>query len=191
LTRVALLIFLLIPASARAQIDTVSAYATGGRSERTWHGQAGLRALNIELGHALSPRSDVAFVLAPMTFVQPRSWFGDQFGDGDENVHAISGSLLLRRTFNKDSSRLQFYGEAAMGPMWSQKAVPASTSRFNFITQFGGGVVLMPRARLPVIAGYRYQHVSNGGYSPRNPGLNISSIVLGVRLSRSARPHRR
>jgi hypothetical protein len=184
LKRAALLTFLLIPGLAHAQIDTVSVSATGGRSERTWHGQADVRALNIELGHALSPRSDVAFVLAPMTVVQPRSWFGDEFGDGEEDVRAISASLLLRRRLNTDSSRLQFYGEAAMGPMWSDKPIPAATSRFNFVTQLGAGIVLLPRARVPLVAGYRFLHVSNGGYSPRNPGLNISSIVMGVRVGR-------
>lgn len=179
-------VFLLLslPALASAQTRAISVYATGGQSHPTWHGQAEVQALNIEIGRAISPRTEVAFVAAPMFFHQPRSWFGDQFGDGHENVRALSASLLIRRRFNVDSSRLQFYGEASSGPMWAEKAVPASTSRFNFVTQVGGGVVLMPQQRLPLFFGYRFMHISNGGYSPRNPGLNVSAVTLGVRLRR-------
>jgi hypothetical protein len=172
----------LLPSVAAAQTPELSVYALKGQSNETWHGQADLDALNIELGRAISPRTDVAFVLAPARLWQPKSWFGDDFNDGNENVRALSGSLLVRRRFNVDSSRVQWYGEASTGPMWAEKAVPASTSRFNFVTQFGAGVVLLPKARLPIVAGYRFLHLSNGGYSPRNPGLNFSSLTLGVRV---------
>ncbi|HYI11782.1 MAG TPA: acyloxyacyl hydrolase [Thermoanaerobaculia bacterium] len=181
--RIAILVLTLFPTLAFAQIHTISVYATGAQSHKTWHGQADVQALNVELAHALSPRTDIGVVFAPMNFWQPRSWFGDQFGDGNESVRALSASLLVRRRFNA-SSRLQFYGEASTGPLWAEKAVPASTSRFNFNTQFGAGVVLMPNARFPLMAGYRYMHISNGGYSPRNPGLNVSGVVLGVRMRR-------
>ena len=190
--RVAILFSLIIfPITASAQIDSVSVSGTGGQSERTWHGQASVRAINFEIAHALSPRTDVGLVVAPLSVRQPRSWFGDEFGDGDETARAISASLLLRRRFNIDSPRRHYYGEAAMGPMWSDKPIPAATSRFNFVTQFGAGIVLRPQTRFPVIAGYRFLHVSNGGYSPRNPGLNISSVVVGVRLGgRTSSPPR-
>ena len=178
-----LILLLLFPPLALAQsAPEVRVYATGGQTARTWHGQADLQALNVELGRAVSPRTDVAFVFAPMNLWQPRSWFGDQYGDGNETVRAVSGSLLLRRRFRVESARLQYYGEASMGPMWAEKAVPASTSRFNFLTQFGAGVILMPHARFPVMAGYRFLHISNGGYSPRNPGINASAVMVGLQI---------
>ena len=167
-----------------AEVSHVVVSAAGGQSHKTWHGQADIQALNVEIGKAFSPRTEVAFVLSPMSLWQPRSWFGDQFGDGNETVHAIAASVLVRRRWNTDSSRLHFYGEAAMGPMYAEKAIPASTSRFNFSTQFGAGVVLLPQARFPVMLGYRFAHLSNGGYSPRNPGFNISTIALGIQVRR-------
>lgn len=176
-------LLVLLPAIAGAQSHVVVSVA-GGQSHRTWHGQADFQSLNLEIGKALSPRTEIAFVASPMNLWQPRSWFGEQFGDGNENVRAIAASLLVRYRLNVDSSRLQFYGEAGIGPMWAEKAIPASTSRFNFSTQFGAGVVLMPHARFPVLAGYRFQHLSNGGYSPRNPGFNISAIVVGLQIRR-------
>jgi hypothetical protein len=183
--RLVTLLLVLFPFTAMAQ--TISVYGMAGQSPETWHGQADLQAINIELAHALSSRTELAFVLSPTQFDQPRSWFGDDYGDGNERVRAILGSLLLRRWFNRDSSRAQFYGELGTGPMYAEKAVPASTSRFNFVSQLGAGIVLMPQTRFPLIAGYRFQHVSNGGYGPRNPGLNFSSLVLGVRYTAQRR----
>jgi hypothetical protein len=176
------ILLILTPAFASASPVVVS--AAGGHSHKTWHGQADIQALNIEIGKTFSPRTEIAFLLSPMSVRQPRSWFGDQFGDGNETVHAIAASLLVRYRLNTDSSRVHFYGEAASGPMWAEKAIPASTSRFNFSSQIGAGVVLMPRARFPVMVGYRFAHLSNGGYSPRNPGFNISTIVVGVQVRR-------
>lgn len=176
------LLLLLVPLFASAQLSHVVVSGSAGHSHRTWHGQADITALNLELGRALSPRTEVAALISPMSLWQPRSWFGDQFGDGNETVHAISAAALVRYHLNSDSSRAQFYGEAATGPMWAEKAIPASTSRFNFSTIFGAGVVLMPRARYPLMVGYRFQHLSNGGYSPRNPGFNMSTVVVGVQL---------
>jgi opacity protein-like surface antigen len=182
--RVALLLAVLISLPAHAGVSGFAVYVTSGQSNETWHGQAKMTGVNIELISARSSRTDIGFVLTPLTFDQPKSWFGDEYGDGSEDVSALLGSLLLRRRFNTDSTRLQFYGETSIGPMWAEKPVPASTSRFNFATQFGAGVMLLPQSRFPIIAGYRFMHLSNGGYSPRNPGLNLSSVILGVRYRR-------
>ena len=177
-----MLIFL--PLLARADVRHVSVYATSGPSATSWHGQARIYAVNIELGRPLSRRTDAALVFSALDVDQPKSWFGDQFGDGNEHVRGGSASLLVRRRFNVDSARAQFFLEGASGPMWTERPVPASTSRFNFASHAGIGVVLLPSHRLPVILGYRFMHVSNGGYSPRNPGINFSSLMLGVRVRR-------
>jgi hypothetical protein len=170
----------LAPIASAQTIDEVAVYAAGGKSVTTWHGQADIQSLNIEVGHALSPRTSVAAVIAPMNLWQPRSWFGYEFGEGNERVRALSASLLVRRTFFDGA----IYAEAATGPMYAEKSVPASTSRFNFVTQFGAGTYLVRRSRFPLMVGYRYMHISNGGYSPRNPGLNVSAVVVGVRIRR-------
>src|SRR5688572_6147624 len=111
-----------------------------------------------------------------MSIEQPRSWFGNAFGEGDEKVQAIGSALLARRNFFTDSARANLFVEISSGPMWSEKRVPASTSHFNFLSSAGVGVVLQPQQRYPVVIGFRFGHISNGGYSDRNPGLNISSL---------------
>ena len=179
----AVFVLCLCALSAAGQ-SVVSVYATGGKSITTWHGQADLQALNVELARPLSPRLDWAAVVAPVNLWQPRSWFGDQYRDGNEPVRALSAALLVRRRFWTDARHAQAFVEGGTGPMYATKAVPASTSRFNFVTQVGAGVVLAPKARVPVMVGYRFMHISNGGYSPRNPGVNVSAVVFGVRFRR-------
>lgn len=165
-------------------VTKISVFGIGGLTPKSWHGHSHLQAVSVEVGRPLGPRTDLAMVVSPMNLWQPRSWFGDAYGDGNENVRALSVSLLLRRRFNLDSSRVHYYLEGASGPMWAEKAVPASTSRFNFASHAGTGVIFNPDSRFPIIAGYRFMHVSNGGYSPRNPGLNFSTLVLGVQVRR-------
>lgn len=174
--------------SART-IDDVRVVAAGGKSSTTWHGQADLQLLQLELGHALSPRTTVALVAGAVNLWQPRSWFGDLYHDGNESVRGVAGSVLVRHTW-RPGARLRPYIEGATGPLVAQKRVPASTSRFNFMSQAGAGFLLNGDGRVPVFAGYRFLHISNGGYSPRNPGLNVSAAVIGVQL-RSAMPRRR
>lgn len=180
--RLLLAVMLFCPSFTHAQ--SISIHAIGGQSPDNWHGQAELTSFAVEVDRPLSPRTEVGLLIAPMNLWQPKSWFGDQFGDGNETVRALHGALLVRRHFNRDSARIHPYGELATGPMWAEKRVPASTSRFNFITSAGAGVTLWPQRRVSLVVGYRFQHISNGGYSPRNPGLNVSSVVLGARLKR-------
>ena len=160
----------------------------GGKSITTWHGQAAMQAMSIAIAKPISPRTDVSFALVPLVLDQPKSWFGNQYGDGNEDVNGVAVSVLVRRTFHRASTRWNYYLEGGTGPMFSEKRVPASTSRFNFMTQLGAGFVLTPAARVPLLIGYRFDHISNGGYSPRNPGLNVSSLVLGLRF-RTATKH--
>lgn len=187
--RVLLAILLTLPLAVSAQaFDLLRVTASGGKSPTSWHGQADLQGLNVELGRSLSPRTTVGIVVAPFSLWQPRSWFGNQYGDGNESVHALSASLLLRRTFRERES-VQPYLEGSSGPMLANKRVPAATSRFNFVSQAGVGVVFNAQGRFPIVAGYRFMHISNGGYSPRNPGLNVSAAVLGVQVRiASSRP---
>jgi lipid A 3-O-deacylase len=178
-----------LPLCASAQtFDAIRVYGMGGKSMTNWHGQADIQALHLELGRALSPRTTLALVASPMNIYQPRSWFGDLYGDGAESVRAVAASALLRQTFRNDS-RLPFYAEASFGPMWAQKRVPAATSHFNFISHAGAGIILNARGRTPIMLGYRFMHISNAGYAPRNPGLNVSAIVAGVQF-RTSMPRR-
>jgi lipid A 3-O-deacylase len=186
-TRVFALLLSLLPLAA-VSADTLEVSLTGGKSITTWHGQADLQAVKFALVRPISPHSDVEFMIAPVSLWQPRSWFGNEFHDGNETVRGLAAAILYRRSFNVDSSRMHFYGDIGTGPLYAEKGIPASTSRFNFVTQAAAGVVLLPNAKTPLLVGYRFLHISNGGYSPRNPGINVSSVEVGLRFRIATKP---
>lgn len=165
---------LALPASAQ-YLHLNRVYATGGKSLTTRFGQSDMQGLDVEFAHAFSPRTEFGVTFAPLSLKQPKILYGDVAGGGEESLFAISSSLFIRRNFT--IGRVRPYVELSTGPMWSQKRVPASTSHFNFITQPGAGIVVGH-----VIVGWRFSHISNGGYAPRNPGLNVNSLVVGVKL---------
>ena len=169
--------------------DDVRIVGAGGKSIPTWHGQADVQLVQVELGHSLSPRTTVAIVAGAANLWQPRSWFGELYHDGNEAVRAFTASALVRHAW-RPGARVRPYVEGATGPFIAQKRVPAATSRFNFMTEAGAGFVFNATGRVPFFAGYRFMHISNGGYAPRNPGLNVSAAIVGVQL-RSATPRRR
>lgn len=167
-------------AASRTGGPHLSVTATGGRSITTWHGQATIRSIAIEWGRDLSLRTELFVVAAPYLIEQPRSWFGSLHGDGNEIAKAASMSIFVRRRFERGSPTYEPYVEIGSGPMWANRRVPAATSRFNFITQPGFGMRLFPKKQVSLVVGYRFLHISNGGYAPRNPGLNVNSLLIGT-----------
>jgi hypothetical protein len=186
---VSILLVALAPVVARAAwphlalptLDHYSILASAGRSQSNWHGTADAMTLALELTHAFSPRTELGLAVQGFTFVQPRSWFGYSRHEDQETVRGIAASLQLRRWLYAESDRARPYLELATGPMTSGRRVPAATSRFNVVSQAGIGVMLRANQPLPILLGYRFSHISNGGYADRNPGLNVHSFVIGFR----------
>jgi hypothetical protein len=113
---------------------------------------------------------------------QPRSWFGHTYGDPDDSVRAEWAHFFVRQYWRMSSNELRPYVDLGTGPMWSNRRIPAATSKLNFNSQLGLGVVVFPNARTPVYVGYRFFHISNGGLTGRNPGLNVNGFFVGTRV---------
>ena len=177
----ALLALLTLPSAGQPVETGVS--LLGGISAENWHGQVRVSAVYVEFTQRRYGRTEFAWVLSPMQFEQPSNWFGDGFGPKDRMM-AVSAAVQLRRRYRTASDRLQPYLELAGGPVWAERRVPAAASRFNFASQGGFGVMLAPRSKLPVSIGYRFLHISNGGYAPRNPGLNVSAFMIALHSNR-------
>jgi hypothetical protein len=185
--RLLVLILLVVPTLAKA--DSIfhpnrrNLYVFAGKSMTGRIGQADIEAINYEMGHAISPRTEFGSVLALMNIRQLKSGYGDQYGPGSRDVPAISSSLFVRRHFGNESGRFRPFVELSSGPLYSRYRVPAGTSRFNFISQGGVGVTFHPNRRYGIIAGWRFGHISNGGIEPdKNPGYNINVVVIGVQF---------
>jgi hypothetical protein len=158
-------------------------YAAGGRSIQTWHGQVTLQSLHFEWSRPFRWDTQLAFDVAPCLIDQPRSWFGDKYHNGNENVTAIAFGATLRKTF-KPGHSVRPYAEIGTAPMLSQHLVPAATSSFNMASRGGFGVIAMGSRDVGLYIGYQFLHISNGGIAARNPGLNVNAIVIGSRIGR-------
>ncbi|HKO55935.1 MAG TPA: acyloxyacyl hydrolase [Thermoanaerobaculia bacterium] len=162
--------------------ERINIYLASGRSIQTWHGQANMESIQFELARNWSPRTELGLIVAPMNVQQPRSWFGNKYGDPDETARGAALSPMIRRRFFRNWRSFEPFAELSSGPMWTTRRVPAATSHFNFITQAGFGAVLLPRRPVGIVVGYRFAHISNGGLAPRNPGLNVHTLVIGTRF---------
>ena len=164
-------------------------YLGYGVSQPNWHGQARFNEVTIER-EGFKPRIVTRFfpslsVGASLTYSdveQPRSWFGHTYGDPDDHVRAEWLFGFVRREWREGSSARPFV-DFGTGPMWSNRRIPAATSRINFHTQLGAGATF-GNGRYPMILGYRYSHISNGEFVSRNPGWNVHTFIVGTRFTK-------
>jgi len=182
--RVLPLLLILLPSVAVAgdfSPRELNLYFSRGQSPMNFHGHSSFRTIQFEVAgrSALAQRwlkADAGISVSYSAIRQARSWFGYRYGDPNDSVRAESSFFFVRRHWERA------YAELGTGPMWSNRRVPAATSRFNMNSQAGFGTSLFNHSRTPLRVGYRFSHISNGGLTGRNPGLNVHSILIGTRV---------
>ena len=93
--------------------------------------------------------------------------------------------LFVRWNFPPAGERgPRIFGEVSGGLLFTEEAVPARTTTFNFIDQAGFGVRIGETGHRAWLVGYRFQHISNGGRVKPNPGLNFNFVYLGISFLR-------
>jgi lipid A 3-O-deacylase PagL len=168
------------PVNARA----TNLYLGFAKSQPNWHGQATFRSISMEwagfaprllTNHLPNTRAGISLTYSDV--VQPRSWFGHRYGDPDDHVRAEWALFFARHYWRRDA-RVSPMLDLGTGPMWSNRRVPAATYRLNFHSQLGLGATV--GSRLQVL--YRFSHISNGEFGPRNPGWNVHALWIGMRM---------
>ena len=113
------------------------------------------------------------------------SWYRGQVSLGAEMVyiqfqepyltHGVGFTPKIKYTFVA-LDRIRPYAEFAGGPFWSDLTgkIPEESGQFNFILSGGFGVSYFLTDQTALNVGYRFQHISNGGTSYPNIGLNAS-----------------
>jgi hypothetical protein len=77
--------------------------------------------------------------------------------------------------------RLGLVTGADGGIVWFARAVPdPDERRLNFWLNGRSGLELRVARELILVVGYRFNHISNGGAGPVNPGMNSHMIELGL-----------
>ncbi len=124
----------------------------------------------IDLG-PLSGHFELLLEITPLMLLhQPAHAFG-----------LTASPLHLRWNFAPvRARRLRAFAECSGGIVYTNQAVPARTTGFNFIDQAGFGVRVETRQKRAWLAGYRFQHISNAGRVKPNPGANFNLFYVGV-----------
>lgn len=173
--------------AARADFHprAINLFLSSGKSAETLHGSATLHSIHFELaGRAdwMKLRdTDVGVALTYSAVRQPHFLFPPAGGGPRDDVRAESAYFFARKRWTRWTN-VEPYVDVGSGPMWSNRRIPAQTSRVNFQSQLTGGAIWMPRARFPLFTAYRFSHISNGGFAPRNPGINVYSVIVGTRV---------
>jgi hypothetical protein len=188
------LVFLVSGSAVAAEAPperATNVYFGYGRSLANWHGQALFRTITLErtgpppafLGIVTRrvPKVRAGMSLTYSDVSQPRSWFGHRDGDPDDRVRAEWAYFFLRRAW-RDGATVRPYIDLGSGPMWSNRRIPAATSRFNFHSQLNLGLAVGAPARRPLYFIYRFSHISNFEFVGRNPGWNVHSLLIGTRI---------
>jgi len=155
-----------------------------GKSMTGVHGQGSFASVHFDFSRAFRKHTELTWGVQPWLIEQPSHFF---VANGKENEHAYAMHLTLglRHQFGSESASARPFVELGSGPMWSSRRVPATSSHINFDSYGTVGATFHARHGWAPFTGFRFQHISNGGIvGDRNPGFNIGSIVIGIRLVR-------
>jgi hypothetical protein len=85
----------------------------------------------------------------------------------------VTGLVPIVRLQVLDRLPWGLFAEAGLGPSWSDTAVPAGGTRFNYLALAGLGVSRRVARHTSATVGFRWMHVSNNGREghDRNPDI--------------------
>ncbi len=82
----------------------------------------------------------------------------------------------------------RFFLGASGGALWFTRDTPVPHARrFNISAEGGGGVEILSRDGRALVVGYKFQHLSNAGTAPLNPGVDSHLVYVGVLRARGGR----
>jgi len=79
--------------------------------------------------------------------------------------------------------RLRPYAQTSAGFIFTRKPIPVPQStNYNFVGDFGGGMMFSITKRNVLKAGYRYYHISNMNIGEINPGYNANMFYFDLSI---------
>ena len=96
-------------------------------------------------------------------------------------AYAVAAGPLVGWTYLPNTASIGLRIEASVALFWGFSPIPVEGSRFNFLDEFAGLLLVRVGSDHLVSAGVRRVHVSNLGLAgPDNPGLSFYSGVVGI-----------
>jgi hypothetical protein len=78
------------------------------------------------------------------------------------------------------TEKLYPFVEVGTGPYYMTLGTQEQSTKFNFVSAGGAGLMYFIREDLAVNAEFRYRHVSNSGIKQPNSGINAQAYLVGV-----------
>jgi hypothetical protein len=167
-------------AQAQAAPEAWHVFASYGQaSAPRSQGFAEAATLSVARDSPLGSRFSLGVEFTPLFVVNQTRV--DLPGRPREVAYAVAVAPVLAWTYVPKASRFGLRLEGAVGIFWGFSPIPAQGSRFNFLDEFTGLVLVRAGSEHLVSLGIRRIHVSNLGLAgPDNPGLSFYSGVVGV-----------
>lgn len=154
--------------------------------------------ISLRYGRVLIARQGIAFEytvdVTPVTALSLQRFIVLPTGSGPfdfsvrrtrESVYGAGLSPVGFKTNFRRRSRVQPFASASGGFLYFSKPVPEpEATQFNFTFDFGGGVQVFTHSRRAITFGYKFQHISSGGRSEINPGVDANVFYAGFSIFR-------
>ncbi len=98
-----------------------------------------------------------------------------------ETVYGAGVTPVIRRLFTAHGKLVPTM-TIGVGVLATTAKVPEGETHFNFTPQIAFGVYYFLNPRNALSLEYRFHHISNGGISAPNPGINSSAFLVGISL---------
>ncbi len=154
------------------RVDAGQTYPQGRR------GFAEFVSTSVGVGRFVSRRLEILLDAALMSLRQPV----EQGSELRESATSASVGAGLRWYPAPAAWRVEPCLEIVEGVFLADRSVPASGTRFNFLTRIGGGVRLPFGPGKYTFVTYRWAHVSNANIRLPNPGWSFSGLSAGIAL---------
>jgi hypothetical protein len=98
-------------------------------------------------------------------------------GDGD---YIVGSECWLRYSLDRTFCRLRPFGELGFGIAFTDASDRIVGQTLNFVSGAALGIKARVAVDAEITLEYRALHISNGGLSDRNRGINVHGVMLGI-----------
>lgn len=146
----------------------------------------------LRYGRVLATSPQVAFqytfdaIPAAVVFQPQGSRFTDAGVDrGKASIYGAGLAPVGFKVYFRRQRRVKPFVDTSGGFLYFREPVPLNipgATKFNWTFDFGGGIQISTGERRAITLGYKFHHLSNGGRSEVNPGLDANLFYVGLSI---------
>lgn len=106
---------------------------------------------------------------------------------GCASIYGAGIAPVGLKLYFRRQKRVKPFVDGSGGFLYSREPVPINipgATKFNWTFDFGGGIQVSAGERRAITVGYKFHHITNGGRSVINPGLDANLFYIGFSIFR-------